>query len=383
MSLYNSLNLGNHYPICLKYLLLNLTELDSNIKHIKSSNYEKRFDEIGKLTYIKSWDKITEFKYDKNGRLVELKVTNWDSGEREFTKYDIISFNYLETDDNYRIVIINNDCRNGYVYSTKSSIEIIDYYENNENRIEEHRIYDIILNIEKVLPKYVIQNSNQLIIENNKLDQYPKYKDWEFEVTNLILRVFPDIKESYMDKHEKYVDTYCLGLYSKKIFDINNRCIEHIEYKFNEKKLPYFEDSFFKNTESIDSDYLDEFYYCFTSGSLSDIYLEKNLNRKTKYIYDENNYCYAEIFDSISYNQKQNLVFDNNKKLIQNCIIYNDGDEIMNIFEYDVFGNITKESKVNGKFEDVYHYEYNANNKWIKKFKNKKLLIERQVEYYT
>lgn len=383
MSLYNCLSLENQYPICFKYLLLNQAELDSNIKHIKSSNYEKRFDEDGKLTYIKSWDKITEFKYDKMGRLDELKITNWDSREREFTIYEIVSFNYLETDDKYRIVIINNDCRNGYVYSPNSSIEIIDYYENNENRIEEHRIYDIILNIEKVLPKYVVQNSNQLIIKNNELDQYKKYKDWEFDVTNLILRVFPDIKDCYIEKDEKYVDTYCLGLYSKKTFDNKIQCIEHIEYKFDEKKLPYFEETFFVNTKSIDSYYLDEFYYFFTSGLLTDTYLENNIKRKTKYTYDENNYCLAEIFDSISYKLKHNLVFDNNKKLIQECIVYNNGEENLCLFKYDEFGNIIKESKVNGKFEDVYHYEYNENNKWIKKFKNNKLLIERQVEYYT
>jgi hypothetical protein len=232
------------------------------------------------------------------------------------------------------------------------------------------------------LPKYVIENSNQLIINNGRLDRYYKHKKWEFEITNLIIRIYDKSDYGVKEKDEDFVNIYYLGFYSKNIFDINDRCIEHTESYFDENKLPYLEDSFFLNTENIDSDYLEEFYYFFTSGSLSDTYLNNNIHRKIIYTYDEKNSCFAEIFESNSLYKKKNLVFDNNKKLIQNCIVYNDGEEIMELFKYDEFGNITKISKVNGKFEDVYHYEYDANNKWIKKFKNNKLLIERQVEYY-
>jgi hypothetical protein len=161
MSIYYSLNSENHYPRCLKDKLLNLNKLDSKIKHIKSSNYEKKFNEEGKLIYIKSWNKTSEYKYYKNGKLEEIKVTNWDSREREFSRYDFINFNYLETEDNYRIVIINDDCTD----NRGDSIEIIDYFENwksnvlCENCKTIKQIYDITNSAELTTSYYMSKNN--------------------------------------------------------------------------------------------------------------------------------------------------------------------------------------------------------------------------------
>lgn len=168
------------------------------------------------------------------------------------------------------------------------------------------------------------------------------------------------------------------GVLKRYTYNSQNQIIETLKTSLN--NVPYkktvcnynLNDSLIKQTIEYNDEILDY-------KTLE--YIDKKNNNKivVKEFYDEN----------LKLSEKNKTIYNSKKRILKKVQINSLGEiDSETLYSYDKYGNVTKSSHNSsyGKGEDIYVYEYDSKNNWIKKTsyrKNKPFAVtERIYEYY-
>ncbi|MBX3043770.1 MAG: RHS repeat protein [Candidatus Kapabacteria bacterium] len=327
-----------------------------NIDYPNGDNYGVfYFDNQGHTIVSHRNSSVSEFFYDKTGRVISVKDKIGRMFDFDYPDFKTIDFRFNVNP--YSIELL--DCKNPQLLLMPDGRNLnILYNDNhlvqeiNHNQIRHKFSYNLVNKISEIIfpggqsVRYDYDAGGQVNTFSNETGKTTLiYFDIHGRITRKTLGSI-NINYSYTDKFSQSVNFDNLKSINRK-YDIYGRIIE--ERTENGSKFNYRYDSFGNKKEEILNDiFVTEFRYDL-SHNLSEILFPNSYKMNFKYL---NENIIKEISDNVGY--RINLTYDEAGRLVSSG--YQSSPK--NIYSWDIYNNLTKFVNKTG---NRYTFDYNVN----------------------